>query len=512
VIRTGRGLVILAALAVALALAVVVAGRRAPVVAGGGLLVDEPLPFDAIRVEYGPASVRVERDATRAWVGTEPVPFAADTATIDSVRFALRGAKWHRRASASAAGAIRGRVTTFVGERGTTIGIGQELAGAGQTWVVIDDHAYLVESWVVTALWPSPLALRDRTPFARAAAAGTIAFRSRRIERTKLLAPDEAWLDTDLVGRLHDALADLTIVGLDGMTKTQPGESIQLGTTTVARAGTCANGRVMLAGTMGDGCVEAAAWQRVIAALDVLDKPIREIADRRPMPVPPTALTWGSAPSTQVVLVPRPLVDTDDADPVRIAELLGALQLPAALVVRPSAPQTSVIRVDAVGGGLTLSLYPDGSIARDDETFALHPTPEASAIIARPPSSLRDPILWREDVTSIVTLAIDGVTYKRGQVIGEWLRTPGAATLPDAALIESLVSTLAIVRAPAGLAPTRIAHRITVTIETPTDAPKTHTLELGPPTAAGCAARVDRMPVVLELALCTAAVALAAAR
>ena len=106
--------------------------------------------------------------------------------------------------------------------------------------------------------------------------------------------------------------------------------------------------------------------------------------------------------------------------------------------------------------------------------------------------------------------------YDRGAVLGEWSRTPagpvakpfGRAQVPA---VEALATAVAQVRAPAAALPPgfRPQHRITVTFAPPVGEPSEHVLELGPPRATGCMARIDGAGATAPLVLCTAAVALA---
>ena len=99
---------------------------------------------------------------------------------------------------------------------------------------------------------------------------------------------------------------------------------------------------------------------------------------------------------------------------------------------------------------------------------------------------------------TIQSITVDGKTFTRGAVIGEWV----GATQPG--LVEALAGTLATVRAPAAEKAVPAKHHIAVTFAPPTGAPTTHTIELGE----HCAGRIDGAPVVVPLDLCTAANAL----
>lgn len=450
-------------------------------------------------------------------LGTSP-RFVADTDTINALVSALRNAQWHRVARAAAAGALRGSTTVRTDERVTlTFSIGQELPGAAQTWIVRDDRALLVDTWVVNAVWPDPLRLRERFPFAEATSPDQeIRIGELHIAggRRKLTGAVAVWLDADRVRELVDALVSLELVSLEGMTRTAKGPAITISIvmgdfTTATLAGTCTGGRVVLELSTGDGCFEAKAWQRVLDAAAALTKPVEEVAELRPAPITPAKIKY--ADGTILDLQGRPRIGAEDADPARVEELLAALSTPATLVFGSiSKARSKLIVIDSKNQWLTL-LLSDTAIAREGEPFALRPEPAAWKVITRPASALRDPVLWREDPITLTSLTIDGVTYTRGAVLGEWTRTPAGTV--DTALVDAVVSSLASVRAPIAPPPATIAHRLAVTFTPPAGAPTTHTLELGPPAADGCVARVDRgAPVRLDLPLCTAAIALASAR
>jgi hypothetical protein len=121
-------------------------------------------------------------------------------------------------------------------------------------------------------------------------------------------------------------------------------------------------------------------------------------------------------------------------------------------------------------------------------------TPQV-AVIARPARAYRDTTRWREDVLTIQAITIDGKTFTRGAVIGEWI----GASQPG--LVEALAGTLATVRAPAVEKATAAKHRIAVTFAPPTGSPTTHTIEIGE----RCVGRIDGAPALVPADLCTAA-------
>src|SRR6187455_3799562 len=81
--------------------------------------------------------------------------WTADSAAVDSVISALRGAHWHRRAHASVAGAV----TRTLDLDGVAIGLGATVEGSDQRWLVVNKVAVLVDGWVARALFPGKDAL-----------------------------------------------------------------------------------------------------------------------------------------------------------------------------------------------------------------------------------------------------------------------------------------------------------------------------------------------------------------
>lgn len=508
-IATTRGLVVLAALALVLVLALLLVGPR------GASRVDRTLvpgfEPDQVRelvlVRPGHVPLKLEEmGSTWQWSDDRAT---AEPATIQALFTALRGATWHRRAARSVAGELRGELRTSGGPRGTAwIGIGAELAGSDQTWLVIEDRAFLVDSWVARALFPEPLALRMRQPLAGALNARTLVTGPLRIERYRLVQPAPPaplWLDPARVDALLAALAALEIVAMPPTPPGPPQLTIFYDgppTGEVAHVGSCGD-RVLVRTHAGTGCVEAAAWESVVDARDALLAAPADILDRRPLPFAPSELAVFGTPIT---LGPQPRVGDADGDPELIGELLAALSSPADVVPRPAGKPTSRITArDAAGTQVTLDLV-GKTIVRDSEPLALRPSADAWNIITRPGSALRDPILWREDASTLSSLTIDGVTYTRGAVLGEWTRTPEAPF--DPALVDALASALAIVRAPADPSTAPLPRRLRVTFTPPSGASSTHDLAIGAPTPEGCPARVDGTPVRLPLPLCTAAHAL----
>lgn len=459
-----RGLIVLAVIAALLAVLVIVVGPARPAVvdrsvwAGG-----EPTELTVTNAGEAPI-VLYKRDHAWRWRAPD---IRADAATVDGILTALR-AKWHRRGAASGSrhGSLR------VGS--TTIEIGEPLAGTEQTWILRDGRAFLVDNWVARALVPSRLALRVRQPLANTPAAKVIEVAGIRLEGTHRVAPDSMWLDPDAVHRLHDAAAAVEIVSLDRATREGETFAISVDGKRVERVGTCGR-RVFITTPDGDGCVDADTWTAFEAAARALAGPV---ADPRPLAFAPSQITLGDG----TVLDPK----SHDLDHDRVRELLTALQTPGELAPRSGRPIGKL-----VADRVTLDLYKDG-VAREGEPLMIR-TPLIS-VLRRPAAAYRDTTRWREDALTIQSITVDGKTFTRGAVIGEWT----GATQPGR--VEALAGELATVRAPDADRAGPVKHRIAVTFAPPTGEASTHTVEIDDK----CTGRIDGKPAVVPADLCTA--------
>lgn len=513
-IASRRGLAILAAIAVVLALIALVG-------APASTSVDHTLvgSFDLTRVtsirlrHEGRPDVQLARKADgRSWENVaDHTP--VDPATIDALFTALRGARWQRRAEARVAWPYQGDIR-LESDRGKLILAEGRALDSGQTWINIgaSDHVLLVDSWVARALYPAPLDLRVRHPFAGAAAATTFTSGTTKIVGTRLVAPRTLWLDPSILEQLTSALAALEIIALPTEVPTTAVRELSYDgpqPNTLGLVGSCADNQVLLRATTGPGCYEQSAWHALDLVLTALDSASDELSDRRPLPITPTTLTLGTS---MLTLGTQPRLGDTDADPSRVSELVTALTTPGELAPRPTGAPTSTLTArDAAGTEVILDLFaPAKLVARRGESLAIRPRPEQWTILARPPSALRDPVRWREDATTITSITVGPTTYTRGAVLGEWTRTPAGRAAPvDGALVDALASALATVRAPdapGDSQPTPLTLEVTFT--PPAGKPTTHELKLGAPTPDGCAAVVDGVRVRADLGLCTAAHAL----
>jgi hypothetical protein len=516
VIASLRGLAILAAIALVLAVVALAAAPRRTTV-------DHTLvgSFDlsrvtAIRLRHnGQPDIQLARKPDgRAWENAaDHTP--VDPATIDAMFTALRGARWQRREEARVAWPYQGDIR-LESERGVLVLAEGRALATGQTWINLgaSDHVLLVESWVAHALYPSPLELRVRHPFAGAATATTFTSGAVKIVGTRLLAPRTLWLDPSILDQLTSALAALEIVALPAEVPAVAMRELSYDgpqPNTLGLVGSCPGDQVLLRAATGPGCYEQATWHALDRVLTALDAASEELSDRRPLPITPATLTFGSGPTLTLGAQPR-LGDTD-ADASRVSELMTALTTAGKLAPHPpGAPTSTLTARDAAGTEVVLELFGASRlVARRGDPVAILLPPEQWATLSRPSAALRDPIRWREDATTITSITVGPTTYTRGAVLGEWTRTSAGSGLvaADGALVDALASALATVRAPdapGAAEPTPLTIKVTFT--PPAGTPTTHELTLGPPTAGGCAAVVDGVRVRADLGLCTAAHAL----
>jgi hypothetical protein len=461
--------------------------------------------FDASRVtkidvyaKDAPSALTIEIEKAK------PKSPKIDPGRVDTLMTALRAARWHRRAAASVAGELRGKLEVIdPGRPPLVLSIGQELVGADQTWIVREDRAYLVDSWVAHALMPTELELRVRRPFAMTRVTAEMIRREgwARVsnKRTRLAVA----VRPEIVAQVQAALDGLEIVGVNGKTSDPTGPML-LG---VVKYGECEGGRVFIGTeTTPLGCVERAAWDSVEQTIATLERPVEEIADPRPVPIVPAKVIVPDR--KELVVTGRPRVDNTDADPIAVEELLAALSTPGELVPLPERAATDAfLAVGADGSEVQLQLYGNGILARRGEPIGIK-TPGYAAI-ARTSATYRDPTRWREDPLAVSSIVVDRITYQRGAVIGEWTRTPAGKI--DPAIVDALAQTLATLRAQDATGmPVRPRHKIVVTLAPPVGETAKHTLELANPGPKNCGAKLDGKSVLVPLDVCTAALAVAA--
>lgn len=513
-IASTRGIIALAAIAVVLALCLVLGGSGQPAAVDRSLVPGfDPAKITELSFARAGVADVVLRKTGDVWRWVSPEG-AADPVTVDGVLTALRGAHWHRKAARRIAGGPRGKVRVVAAGSMTELEIAAAIEGGDQTWVLRGDTAYLVDNWVATALLPEPLALRVRQPLAAAASAKAIASNALssidvRVEGMRLVKPRAVWLDPARVDALVEAMTKVEIVALGPPTldpAARGGITLEGPARQVTLAGTCSGTRLFVHATDGDGCVERAAWDAITTVLAKLNDPAAEIADPRPLPIVPATLVLGDGAVLEIA--GRPRIGSEDADPDRVRDLVAALTAKGVFIPRPARkPSKTLVATDANGVSVTLEVFDGGLVARAGEDLAIHVMgDEAWRAIMRPSSAFRDPVLWREDETTVQSITVDGVTFDRGALIGEWTRSPAGEV--DAALVDALAQALASLRAPSTTQAVAATRKIAVTFAPPSGKPTTHELAIAPPGPEGCAAKVDGASVLLPLPLCTAAFAI----
>jgi hypothetical protein len=500
VTASSRGLVALAAIALALLIATLVGARGTQRLDDHAVLAN----FDPARVQaitWSPPNVGLARSG-QGWKFANDPMTPVITRSVEDVLSSLRSARWHRRADRTRLGTVRRSVTLSLGQRQTTIDLGDPLAGTDQTWIAVDrGDALLVDNWLVSLLDPTALAFRDRAPLAAAASATTIAIHGahelelagnpRRLHGM-LVAPAR-------VDALTSALANLQLVSIEASSPA-PVTTIVIDGLSVGIGGACPSNRIaVVVASAKPACAEAAAVTEVAHAIDALAGPPADVIDRRPAAsgFDRIELVDGTvALGKHITITIHDVVH--EADPDRIAELLRALAEPGEPVA-PSTDKPSVSLVIPQVGAL--DVFTD-RVQRRGDPLALTITPATRAILVRPARTLVDAERWSEEPTTITTISLDGATYQRGAVLGEWSRTPAAKT--DPALVDALAESVAKLRAPARTGTAATPHHLVVTFAPPIGSAVTHAIDLGAPTADGCPALIAGEAVTAPLPLCVA--------
>ncbi len=509
-IATRRGLGILVAIAALLALLLVLDLRRAPRQAVDRRLVPgvDPDRITALRWDRSPSpAVEARRDGNH-WIWSSGGATArAEPRVIREVLSALRAAHWHRRAAVGAANPLRGQLSLTIGTTARVIGIGAPLAGTEQTWLVVGDHALLVDSWVARALDPDPLALRVRQPIADASGTPTISLGDPRtvvqLAGIEQLAPHHLRVSEAVITRLRRALEALEIVRLS---RAPPADTEVLSITAVPNirlGATCVDEPALawLASDVGDGCIQRAGYDEVKAVIALLAGPPELVLEPRPMPAQLASITL--VDGAMVRLDKGLTIDDAPADPAAVAELLAVLAAPAEVVIAPPSGPRRALTLHVRGGSpVILELLGGNLVRREGEPRALRLTVGAYAILARTRAELAGRSVWTEEPTTISALTIDAITYTRGAVIGEWARSsPGPV---DGARVEALVVALASPQRSPEVEASPIAHRVTLTVTGPTGAPIQHELRIGASRGGVCTGTTSKATVLLARGVCAA--------
>lgn len=498
-------------------------------------LVPGMAPADITGLEWvsGPRNFRIVRDPGSAtgWKWTDPVA-DADSQAIQDVMAALRGAQWHRRAERAAAGAVTSKLTIEFGEidaRKIIIELAQPL-GEEQRWLVIGEHAVLVDSWVARAIAPDPVAFRIH-PFSKVGQAEQIEVASFTLSGSPRRLTKLAGLPIDLlvnpiaVEQLEAALGDLAIVAVPNgkvpVDTNYRGTRLALNGKLVAvEAGMCPvpdrEHHAIFGPAIGPSCVSEPAWQRMMAAAAVFDVSrdlpgLATLIDKRLVPIEPIGVTLADGTALELSRKPRlkgpsqPIAR--DADPERVAELLAVLAMPVEPVALPTRPDP-IARITITAERNTtfeLSIFPGGLVVRGTEPLALRIGEVSAAILTRAGAAYVDRTLWSEEPTTVHAFQLAGVTYTRGAVVGEWTRAPAGPV--DAASVDQLVRLLAVPRASSDAPAPTDPIAVILSIVPPSGAPSQRKLLLG--TTPKCAATVATGTVALDPQVCALATRLA---
>ena len=439
---------------------------------------------------------------------------AADGGVVRDVLAALRAARWHRRSSASAAGEVTSRLTVIADGSSTTIGIGRPLEGSEQQWLVVRENALLVDRWVVRALAPDPLAVRVRHVIEDVMAVKRIAIDRGdvhlRLEGPplRLVAPFVLLPKQDVTGALTRALEALEIVGLSRDARSVDlALSIHAGTQ-LRFAPACPDDptRAWLSSDAGNGCITREAYDDVVRAVAMLEQPPAELAERRLVPFDVELVVL--ADRARLDVARRPAIDGKSADTEAVMELLAALAAPAQILDASGGAAQGQLLVTVKGGAVfAIELLGDGVVRRAGEPLVLRLAPAAYAALNRRAADFADRALWTEEPSTISELVIDGITYRRGAVVGEWTRVPAGPV--NGARIEALVAALAEVRdAPAPASLTK-RHDVALVVTPPAGAAVRHELVVGAPHQSGCPAYAGQVAVSLPAKVCAEIAALA---
>jgi len=524
VIASRRGVLVLVAIAVMLVAALARALMR-PRPEPVDRSIAPGLDADRVTVlawEYSSLpAVTVRRSENGAWAWeSSGIRAAADMSSVRDVLAALRAGRWHRRAEVHAAGELRARLTVETGVASRTFGIGLPLEGTEQQWIVAGDDALLVDRWIARALEPDPLALRVRRPIESAAAQpdlsiwrGTVA---RRLEGTprRLTMPRDATAPlvvlpkAELLVRLDRALEALEIVRLSRPARDEDVTLRVRSKVSVGVAPVCPDEPALawMASDAGNGCIERAVFDELTAAALAFEQPLLDLVEPRPVPFDVDAVTLIDGKVLELSRGPQ--IDSRRADAEGVARLLAALGAQAQVSPDIEGPVMGQIRLAVRGGGaIELELLGEGRLRRRGEPVVLRLAPAAYAALNHRAVDLADRSVWSEEPTTITELAIDGVSYRRGTVVGEWSRTPPGPV--DGARVEAVIAALARVERSPDVASLGKRHDVAIVVTPPAGASVRHELAVGAPRQGGCPAYAGEATVILSPPVCASIAALA---
>lgn len=501
-IETLRGLAIAGALTVALAIVAIVDSSAVATGEVDRAIVPGFAAAGVTALAWPETDVKIVRDAksSTGWRWENPVG-EAEPRVVEDVLSTLRGARWHREADASTAGAT---VAKLVVEPGPTIHVGERF-GEAQQWIVVGDRALLVDADVARSLVPEPLALRIRAPLARAPDAKQIEIDGMALHGSprRLVRDAVILVDPRIAAELERALADLTVVAIPTTPVRAAGRKIVLEGVVAVQlaAGSCANGtRPIVGARTGAGCVTDSAWRVIDDAVAPLTTDFLRIVEARPAPIQPIRMTLPDA--TVIELERRQKIQDRDVDPAAVLELFAVLNTPAEPVAHPHTKPVGQIVVAGRDITVTVELFAGNVVARAGEPVALQLGEAAYKLLVRPGRAYLDPTLWAEEATTIRSLTINNVTYTRGAALGEW-----SGPIADAATVDQLVQLLATPRSLGDAPATPATHRLELTIVPPAGTSSKRSLTIG----ANCVAAIESQHLRLDPRICDLVVRLARA-
>ncbi len=514
-IATRRGLAVLLAIAALLGVLLVRELRRTRLPPADRALITglDPSYITAMTWDRSPLPpVTVSGNGTQwTWTSTS-FNAIADSRVVHDVLAALRAGRWQRTGGVAAAGKLRAQLTVTIGQNTRVIGIGEALPGTEQTWLVVGDRALLVDSWVARALDPDPLALRERFPVTDAAHAPAITI-STETEASRFdtipprqVRPRTLLVRPPLMADLSRALEALEIVRLSrSPTGGVPQLLIHVGNS-LRLGATCPDDPTLawLSSDIGDGCIARATYDAVTAAVQALAAPAETIGEPRPLPVEVEKVVL--ADGGVLALDRAPAIDGKPADPVAVAELLAVLAAPADLVPLPDVhPVRGKLMLGVrKAGEITLELLGDNLVHRELEPIALRLSGAAYARLARGAKAYVDKSVWNEEPTTITSIKVDGITYTRGAVIGEWTRAPAGTFDPKR--VDVVAVALSAPRRTPDVESINYSHRLVLTVTPPVGPPVVRALGVG---NFRCLATSSTATMLLGSSVCEALDALA---
>ncbi|MCE9576391.1 MAG: DUF4340 domain-containing protein [Deltaproteobacteria bacterium] len=530
-----RGLAILTALAVALAIAVVLDAPPRGAVADRRLAPMMTVERVQAIALAGGEPITLSRAPDGSWQVTAPAPGPADGDIVGDLLAAVVAARVEREvpeAPASVTGLDHPAHTAVLtlGETTVRIAIGRPVTGADQVWARRDDGPpVLVPAWLASAVGRGVDDLRQRALVRvrdsditglelHGGGIDLVASGAPMIGRYaegggRLRPAQVAVLARALAGLRAASFPRTAVTGSDGLAiRVLGGPAVD----ELAIAGPCPDhvDQIAVTGTAGAVCVDTAAIARVTAAAAALADPLQAI-DPSPIALGWQSLAW-PATSTIVTVTGGGFTVTAAAAAVPVEDdalrpIAEALAAPGQVVPRPAGSPAAPAVIARYADGHVDQLFALGGdlVARNDERVAIRIGPAAQAALRVTALALRDRGLVLEDASGLTALVVTARGQRRsaarGAVIGEWTGDLDPARVTSAAAVIADLRAAAFVE----LAPSFAARaRIEAEFAAPPVAgapPAHHVIELGD----HCLARVDGIGVTLDAARCAALAALA---